>query len=110
MPVKIIVGEDQLKRATIIVSSAIRLVVGGRAMLVKLASNHHTDINGRRGWRSRARLSMRLCVRSSFAFAWQNKRQEVRPWEIMRIIARETDHWVGIIRAVMTRFIWLTPE
>lgn len=48
MPVKIIVGEDQLKRATIIVSSAIRLVVGGRAMLVKLASNHHTDINGRR--------------------------------------------------------------
>ena len=91
MPVKIIVGEDQLKRATIIVSSAIRLVVGGRAMLVKLASNHHTDINGRRGWRlvvggramlvklasnhhtdingrrgwrPRVRIRMRLCVRS----------------------------------------------
>ena len=64
MPVKIIVGEDQLKRATIIVSSAIRLVVGGRAMLVKLASNHHTDINGRRCWRPRVRIRMRLCVRS----------------------------------------------
>ena len=64
MPVKIIVGEDQLKRATIIVSSAIRLVVGGRAMLVKLASNHHTDINGRRGWTPRVRIRMRLCVRS----------------------------------------------
>ena len=59
-----VLGEDQLKRATIIVSSAIRLVVGGRAMLVKLASNHHTDINGRRGWRPRVRIRMRLCVRS----------------------------------------------
>ena len=57
-------GEDQLKRAVMIVSSAIRLVVGGRAMLVKLASSHHVDISGRRGCKPRVRIRMRLCVRS----------------------------------------------
>lgn len=47
-----------------IVNSAIRLVVGGRAMLVRLARSHHVDINGRRGCRPRVRIRMRLWVRS----------------------------------------------
>ncbi len=47
-----------------IVSSAIRLVVGGRAMLVRLARSHQRDIRGRRGCRPRVRMRMRLCVRS----------------------------------------------
>ena len=59
-----IVRGDQLKRAIIIVSSAIRLVVGGRAMLVRLARSHHVDISGRRGCRPRVRIRIRLCVRS----------------------------------------------
>lgn len=55
---------DQLKRAIMIVNSAIRLVVGGRAMLVRLAKSHHVDINGRRGCKPRVRIRIRLCVRS----------------------------------------------
>lgn len=64
IPVRIIVGEDQLKRAIIIVNSAIKLVVGGRAMLVRLARSHHRDIRGRSGCRPRVRMRIRLCVRS----------------------------------------------
>lgn len=64
VPVRIIVGEDQLKRAIIIVNSAMRLVVGGRAMLVRFASSHHSPMRGRRGCRPRVRTRMRLCVRS----------------------------------------------
>lgn len=57
-------GGDQLNKAIIIVNSAIRLVVGGRAMLVRLARSHHVAIRGRRGCRPRVRMRMRLCVRS----------------------------------------------
>lgn len=64
VPVRMMVGEDQLKREIMIVSSAIRLVVGGKAMLVMLASSHHVDIRGRRGCRPRVSMRMRLCVRS----------------------------------------------
>lgn len=64
IPVRIIVGVDQLNSATIIVSSAIRFVVGGRAMLVRLARSHQVAIRGRRGCRPRVRSRIRLCVRS----------------------------------------------
>lgn len=49
MPVRMIVKEDQLNSAIMIVSSAIRFVVGGSAMFVRLASNHQMAISGRRG-------------------------------------------------------------
>lgn len=64
MPVKIIVKEDQLKRAIIIVSSAMKLMEGGRAMFVRLASNHQDAIRGRRGCKLRVMNKIRLCVRS----------------------------------------------
>lgn len=51
-----------MKRVIIIVSFVIRLVVGGRVMLVKLVSNYYIDINGRRGWRFCVRIRMWLCV------------------------------------------------
>lgn len=35
---------------------------------------------------------------------------EVRPWEIMRIIAPANDQWVWIIPAAMTSPMWLTDE
>lgn len=63
-PVRMIVNGDQLKSATMIVSSAIKLVVGGSAIFVRLASSHHVPMRGRRGCRPRARSRMRLCVRS----------------------------------------------
>ena len=44
-----IVKADQLNRVTIMVSSAMRFVVGGRAMFVRLASSHQVAMSGRRG-------------------------------------------------------------
>lgn len=63
-PVRMMVGVDQLNSAVIMVSSAIRLVVGGRAMFVRLASSHQVAIRGRRGCRPRVRRRIRLWVRS----------------------------------------------
>lgn len=48
-PVRMIVRADQLNRAITIVSSAIRLIVGGIAMFVRFASSHQMAIRGRRG-------------------------------------------------------------
>lgn len=49
VPVRMIVKMDQLNSEIMIVSSAIRFVVGGRAMFVRLASSHQVAIRGRRG-------------------------------------------------------------
>lgn len=64
MPVKISVRFDQLNRVVMIISSAIRFVVGGSAMLVKLANSHQVAMRGRMGCRPRVSRRMRLCVRS----------------------------------------------
>lgn len=45
-PVNIIVKLDQEKEAKIVSSSPIKLIVGGRARLVRLASNHHSASSG----------------------------------------------------------------
>lgn len=58
------VGGDQLNNVIMMVSSAIRFVVGGRAMFVRLASSHQVAMSGRRGCRPRVRRRIRLCVRS----------------------------------------------
>lgn len=64
IPVRMTVKADQLNSAIIMVSSAIRLVVGGSAMLVRFASNHHVAISGSKGCSPRVRRRIRLCVRS----------------------------------------------
>lgn len=64
IPVKIMVMGDQLNSAIIMFSSAIRLIVGGRAMFVKLARSHQVAIRGRRGCSPWVRRRVRLCVRS----------------------------------------------
>lgn len=63
-PVRMIVRVDQLNRVTIMVNSAMRFVVGGRAMFVRLASSHQVAMSGSRGWRPRVSSRIRLCVRS----------------------------------------------
>lgn len=63
-PVIIIVKFDQLNVDVIIKSSPIKLIVGGRAMFIKLASSHHVVISGKMSCRPRARSIVRLCVRS----------------------------------------------
>lgn len=40
---------DQLNRAMMMVSSAIRLIVGGSAMFAKLARSHQVAMRGSRG-------------------------------------------------------------
>lgn len=60
VPVRMIVGGDQLKSVIIIVSSAIRFVVGGSAMFVRLANSHQVAIRGSRGCRPRVRIRIRL--------------------------------------------------
>lgn len=59
-PVRMMVSEDQLNRAIIIVSSAIRLVVGGSAMFVRFAINHQIAMRGRRGCTPRVSSRIRL--------------------------------------------------
>lgn len=63
-PVRMIVKEDQLNREIIIVSSAMRLVVGGSAMFVRFASSHQVVMSGRRGCMPRVSSRIRLWVRS----------------------------------------------
>lgn len=63
-PVSSRVHQDQLNREVIIINSPIRLGSGGRARLAKLAINHHVVISGRAICRPRARISVRLWVRS----------------------------------------------
>lgn len=64
VPVRMIVSGDQLNRVIIMVSSAMRLVEGGRAMFVRLAKSHQVDIRGSRGCNPRMSRRVRLCVRS----------------------------------------------
>lgn len=45
-------------------SSPIRLGSGGRARFARLAMNHHAVIRGKTIWRPRAKIMVRLCVRS----------------------------------------------
>lgn len=45
-------------------SSPIKLIVGGRARLVRLARSHQVAINGRNVCRPRAKIIVRLWIRS----------------------------------------------
>lgn len=42
--------------------------------------------------------------------AKQNSIEDVRPWEIIRIMAPENDQSVWIMLALMTKPMWLTDE
>lgn len=59
-----IVHQDQWNREVIIISSPIKFGRGGRARFARLAINHHAVIRGRTIWRPRAKIIVRLCVRS----------------------------------------------
>ena len=48
----------------ITVSSPRRLIVGGKARLARLASSHHVHINGRISCSPRAKIIVRLWIRS----------------------------------------------
>lgn len=60
VPIRIIDMEDQENVDITTNSSPIRLIVGGRARLVRLARSHQAAINGRMVCRPRARIMVRL--------------------------------------------------
>lgn len=60
VPMRIIDIEDHENVDITTNSSPIRLIVGGRARLVRLASNHQAAIRGRIVCRPRARIMVRL--------------------------------------------------
>lgn len=55
---------DQEKDEMITVSSPRRLIVGGKARLAKLANSHQANIKGRIVCKPRARIIVRLWIRS----------------------------------------------
>lgn len=59
-PMRTIVTFDHEKVDTIINSSPIRLMEGGKAKFVKLARTHHVVIKGRMDCKPRARIMVRL--------------------------------------------------
>ena len=63
-PIKRMVKLDHENEEAIIISSPIRLIVGGNARLVRLAVSHHRAISGSIVCRPRARSMVRLCTRS----------------------------------------------
>ena len=63
-PIRIIVMLDHEKVDITTNSSPIRLIVGGRARLVRLAKSHQVAISGRSVCRPWARIIVRLWTRS----------------------------------------------
>lgn len=63
-PIRIMVALDHENEVITTSNSPIRLIVGGSARLVRLANNHHAAISGSRVCRPRARIMVRLWVRS----------------------------------------------
>lgn len=64
VPMRIMEIEDHENVAMTTNSSPIRLIVGGRARLVRLASSHQAAIRGKMVCSPRARIMVRLWMRS----------------------------------------------
>lgn len=64
VPSRMIDGFDQENIETVIISSPIRLIVGGRARLARLAMIHQVAIKGNTICRPRAMIMVRLWIRS----------------------------------------------
>lgn len=64
VPRRMMDGLDQENREVVIISSPIKLIVGGRARLAKLAIIHHVAISGNTICRPRAMIIVRLWIRS----------------------------------------------
>ena len=76
VPIKIMIKFDHEKIDITTNSSPIRVIVGGRAKFVGLASCHQVAISGRRVCRPQAKIIVWLWTRSQFEFARQNNIDE----------------------------------
>lgn len=64
VPVRMMVQGDQLNKEEMMVNSPIRFGKGGSARLARLAINHQVAVSGKIICNPRARIIVRLCVRS----------------------------------------------
>lgn len=64
VPKRMMDGFDQENREVVIISSPIKLIVGGRARLARLATIHHVAIRGNTICSPRAIIIVRLWIRS----------------------------------------------
>jgi hypothetical protein len=64
VPIRRMVKLDHENEEMMIISSPVRLIVGGSARLVKLAVSHHRAISGSIVCRPRVRSMVQLCTRS----------------------------------------------
>lgn len=94
VPVRTRVHGDQLNIAVIITSSPIRFGRGGRARFARLAVNHQTVVRGKIICSPRAKIIVRLWVRSYVVLARQNSAEETRPWAIISTRAPVKPHGV----------------
>lgn len=96
MPAPVIsrVQGDQLNIAVMIISSPMRLGRGGRARFARFEINHQVAVRGKISCNPRAKIIVRLCVRSYVVLAKQNKAEETRPWAIIKIRAPVKLHGV----------------
>lgn len=64
VPSKIMEKCDHENEEIITVSSPSRLIVGGKARLARLANSHHVHISGSTSCNPRAKIIVRLWIRS----------------------------------------------
>jgi len=69
---------------------AVKFMLGGMAMFIRLAISHHAVIIGRMLWNPRVSIRIRVCVRSYVMFARQNSIDDVNPCAIISAIAPAT--------------------
>lgn len=69
------------------VISAIRLMVGGPAMLATVKKNHINVINGNIDCNPFVRNRLRVCVDSYIELAMANRPEDLKPWAIIIIRA-----------------------
>lgn len=93
-PVKTRVHGDQLNRAVMITSSPIRLGRGGSAKFARFDKNHQTAVRGKIICSPRAKIIVRLWVRSYVVLARQNRADDTRPWAIISTRAPVKPHGV----------------
>lgn len=76
---------------------------GGRARFIRVARSHQAAASGKMIWVPWSKIKVRELVRSYEVLARQNRAEETRPCEIIRIIDPAMLHSVLIIDAAITR-------
>lgn len=86
IPVEIMVVLDHENEDITTNYSLIRLIVGGKTRLVRLAKSYQVTISERSLCNPWARIIVQLCTHLYFEFSRQNSIDDVRLWVIIRVV------------------------